>query len=82
MSWFLRFLVALGVDLFDFTIGRFLFVAPFSGEIIGIVIGYALFGPKAFWYLLEALDPTEQLDGFIPTATLIALAARNDERFA
>ncbi|MHA7871007.1 MAG: hypothetical protein ACX939_01520 [Hyphococcus sp.] len=82
MDWFLKFLIALAVDIFDFTIGRILFVVPFSGELIGLMVGYALFGPKAFWYLLEALDPTEQIDGFIPTATLIALAARNDEKYA
>lgn len=81
MDWFARFLVALAVDFFDFTIGRLLFVIPI-GEIIGVMVGYALFGPKAFWYFLEILDPTEQIDGFVPTCTLIALAARNDERFA
>lgn len=62
------------IDLFDFTIGRALFAVPFSGELIGIFFGYLLYGPSAFYYALEALDPTEQIDGFIPTATLIALA--------
>ncbi len=74
--WFIKFVVCLMFDLFDFTIGRFLFAVPFAGEIVGCVVGYLMFGPGAFAYALEALDPTEQIDGFIPTATLIALAAR------
>lgn len=68
------------VDLFDMTAGRLLFATPFAGEIIGVTVGYIMFGSKAFYYALEAIDPTEQLDGFIPTATLIALAARRDEQ--
>lgn len=65
------------IDIFDFTVGRVLFAIPFSGEIIGIFFGYLMYGPRAFWYALEALDPTEQIDGFIPTATLIAITAES-----
>ena len=74
--WYFKFLISVMVDLFDMTAGRLLFATPFAGEIIGVGVGYAMFGSKAFYYALEAIDPTEQLDGFIPTATLIALAAR------
>ena len=68
------------IDLFDFTIGRALFAVPFSGEIIGVAASYLMYGPAALYYALEALDPTEQIDGFIPTATLIALAHRKAEQ--
>ncbi|MGC1494732.1 MAG: hypothetical protein WA790_02915 [Sulfitobacter sp.] len=78
--WPLKLIICIFVDLFDFTIGRLLFAIPFSGEIIGIAVAYALFGKIAFLYAAEMLDPTEQLDGFIPTATLIALAARSHEQ--
>jgi hypothetical protein len=78
ISWWIKFAIAVMVDLVDFTIGRFLFVIPFGGEIVGTAIGVALFGWKGLFYLLEAIDPTEQIDGFIPTCTLIALAARRD----
>lgn len=80
--WWLKFVVCVFVDLFDMTLGRLLFAVPFAGEAIGVGVGYALFGPVAFTYALEILDPTEQLDGFIPTASIIALMARNQEREA
>ena len=78
MSWWPKFFIALFIDFLDMTVGRLLFVIPFSGEIIGVAVGYAMFGKKAFFYALEAIDPTEQIDGFIPTPTLIALAAKAD----
>jgi hypothetical protein len=77
--WTVKFIVCILIDLFDFTLGRVLFLFPFSGEILGAVVGFLMFGPMGLLYLLEALDPTEQIDGFIPTATLIALAARRKQ---
>lgn len=78
--WYLKFLISVMIDLFDMTAGRLLFATPFAGEIIGVTVGYVMFGPRAFYYALEMLDPTEQLDGFIPMATLIALAARRADK--
>lgn len=78
--WWLKFAVCVLVDLFDMTVGRLLFAVPFAGEAIGVGVAYALFGPIAFGYALEILDPTEQLDGFIPTASIIALMARKHEQ--
>ncbi len=76
----MKLFVAILIDLFDFTVGRALFAAPFAGEIIGCTVGYLLYGPKALMYAMEALDPTEQIDGFIPTATLIGLAHRREQQ--
>lgn len=78
--WWIKFFFCVLYDLFDFTLGRFLFAAPLAGEMVGCVIGYFMFGPAALLYFWEAIDFTEQLDGFIPTATLIALAARRAEK--
>jgi hypothetical protein len=78
LSWWIKFAIAVAVDLFDMTVGRFLFVVPYSGEIIGTAVAVALFGWKGLFYLAEVIDPSEQIDGFIPTCTLIALAARRD----
>ncbi len=75
--WKIKFFVCIIYDLFDFTGGRLLFGIPFCGEIVGCVLAAAMFGSKGIWYALEALDPTEQIDGFIPTATIIALASKN-----
>jgi hypothetical protein len=77
--WWLKFIVCILVDIFDFTVGRVLFLMPFSGEMIGCFIGYLMFGSSGLLYALEALDPTEQIDGFIPTATLIALSNKSNK---
>lgn len=71
--WPAKLAVCILYDLFDCTVGRLMFATPFLGEILGVALGCALFGPSGLFYALEALDPSEQLDGFIPTATLIAL---------
>ena len=71
----MKLAIAILIDILDFTIGRLLFATPFAGEIIGLILGYIMFGPRAFWYAVEAIDVTEQVDGFIPTMTLIALAS-------
>lgn len=76
--WWYKFAICVLYDLFDFTFGRLLFPIPLSGEIVGCLIGVAMFGYKGLWYGLEAIDPTEQLDGFIPTATIIALLNKDE----
>jgi hypothetical protein len=78
MWW--KLLIAIAVDGFDFTIGRFLIPFPYAGELIGTTVAVMLFGWKGLFYLLEAIDPTEQIDAFVPTCTIIALAAMREER--
>jgi hypothetical protein len=78
MWW--KLLIALAVDGFDFAFGRFLFPFPYAGELIGTTVAVLLFGWKGLFYLLEVIDPTEQIDAFVPTCTLIALAAMREER--
>jgi hypothetical protein len=78
MWW--KLLVAIAVDGFDFLVGRFLFPVPYAGELIGTVVAVYLFGWKGLFYLLEAIDPTEQVDAFVPTCTIIALAVMREER--
>jgi hypothetical protein len=60
-------------DLLDMTVGRMLFATPFAGEVIGAILACSLFGKAGWYYALEAIDPTEQIDGFVPTATIIAM---------
>ena len=78
MWW--KLLIAIAVDGFDFTIGRVLFPFPYAGELVGTTVSVILFGWKGLFYLLEAIDPTEQFDAFVPTCTIIALAAMREER--
>jgi len=71
-GYFLRLAFSIVYDLFDFTLGRI----PLFGTVtdgVGTVALMALWGPAGAVNLLELLDFTEQIDGFIPTATLVAL---------
>ena len=73
LAWHYKLIICILYDIFDCTVGRALFALPFSGEIVGCILANLLFGSNGFLYGLEAIDPTEQIDGFIPTATFIAL---------
>ena len=75
-AWWLKLFVAMAYDALDFTFGRLLFVMPFASEVVGTILCCAMFGWNGLWYLLECLDPTEEIDAYIPTATLIALRCR------
>jgi len=77
--WTVKLIVCVMYDLFDFTLGRALFLFPFAGEIVGCVLCAAMFGKAGMFYGLEAIDFTEQIDGFIPTATIIALMNKPTE---
>lgn len=76
LNWWAKAGICAAWDLADFTVGRTLFAVPFASEVIGTAIAASLFGKAGLFYAWEALDITEQLDGFAPTATLIALANR------
>lgn len=76
--WGLKLTVCLIYDFVDFTIGRVLFMTPFAGEIVGCVLCAAMFGWQGVAYALEGIDMTEQLDGFLPLATIIAIANKPD----
>lgn len=71
-GYWLRMAVAVAIDLLDFTYGRIPILGT-VGEGVGALINLALWGPVGLVYLGELADFTEQIDGFIPTATLIGL---------
>lgn len=71
-GYFLRLALSIVIDLFDFTLGRI----PIFGSVtegVGTVVLIALWGPAGLVNLLELFDFTDQVDAFIPTATLVAL---------
>jgi hypothetical protein len=68
-----KLVIAVILDIVDFTLGRIpgfeLFVDVALGVAAVAMWGWA--GLFAFW---EIADPTGQVDGFVPTMTLIALS--------
>src|SRR5689334_19858027 len=71
-GFYVRLAISIVIDVLNFTVGR----VPFVGEAEdGVSAGvlFLLWGPVGLFSLWELGDPTEQIDGFIPTATLIAL---------
>lgn len=65
--------IAVLLDVLDFTLGRILG----AGTVIDIIfagIAFVLWGPIGLLALWEAVDVTDQIDGFVPTMTLIALS--------
>lgn len=71
-GYFLRLAFSILIDVFDFTLGRI----PVFGTVtegVGTIVLFTLWGPAGLVNALELVDWTEQADGFIPTATLIAL---------
>lgn len=66
------------LDFLDFFIGRLLgFGIVF--DLGCALMCAALWGKRGWWCLVEVLDVTEQIDGFVPSCTLIALRSWNDE---
>lgn len=74
---FLKLGICVYMDFLDFFIGRFLgFGLLFD---VGCAcICAALWGKRGWWALWEIVDITEQVDGFLPTCTMIALRSWND----
>ncbi|MBL8536789.1 MAG: hypothetical protein JNM59_05240 [Hyphomonadaceae bacterium] len=71
-GYFARLAFSIVIDLFDFTLGR----VPIFGTVnegVGTIVLLAMWGPIGLLHLGELVDVTDQVDGFIPTATLIAL---------
>ena len=68
-----KLVIAVVLDILDFTIGRI----PGFEMIVDAVLGVAavlLFGWAGLFAFWELADPTGQIDGFAPTLTLIALS--------
>ncbi len=71
-GFLVRLALSVAIDLIDFTIGRIPIFGS-VGEGIGSLILVGLWGPVGLVYLGELTDVTDQVDGFLPLATLIGL---------
>ena len=68
-----KLIIAIVIDIIDFTVGRILGTGMVLDLVIAI-IAVVLWGPAGLVALWELADPSEQIDGFVPTMTLIALS--------
>jgi hypothetical protein len=71
-GYFIRLAVSVALDIADGVFGRIPIFGS-VGEGMGTALMFVLWGPAGLTYAWELVDVTEQIDGFIPTATLIAL---------
>ena len=79
-NW-MKLAIAILLDILDFTVGRIPGYELFFDAVLGIfaVLLWGWPGIIAFW---ELADPTGQIDGFVPTMTLIALSQMGKKRSA
>ncbi|MET0183786.1 MAG: hypothetical protein ABW199_12975 [Caulobacterales bacterium] len=71
-GFYIRLAISIAIDLLDFSFGR----VPVFGSVtegVGSLVLVALWGPAGLLYLGELVDVTDQIDSFLPSATLIAL---------
>lgn len=71
-GYFLRLAFSIVIDIFDFTLGRIPMLGT-ATDGVGTAVMYAMWGPIGLLNILEVIDITDQIDGFIPTSTLVAL---------
>ena len=72
MKKFTKFAISAIYDLLDFTIGRI----PIFGtvfDVFGGVLALKLWGAVGVIQFFEVLDPTDQIDAFIPMLTIAGL---------
>lgn len=68
-----KLVFAVVLDLLDFTIGRIIgFGTGFDFVLAGV--GFMMFGWTGLIQLWEVADPSDQIDGFVPTLTFVAIA--------
>lgn len=70
-----KFGICILFDLIDMTVGRLMIGVSLFSEGFTALVMFALWGPLGLLAIFEAVDITEQLDGFVPTNTLIAWVA-------
>lgn len=76
VKWF-KLAVCIFLDILDCFIGRILGFG-FLFDVGCALICAALWGNRGWYALWEVVDVTEQIDGFCPTCTIIAIRAWND----
>jgi hypothetical protein len=73
-NW-LKLGLCIAMDVFDFSVGRAMLGIGTIGDVFSGLFAGFLWGRIGFLAILEVLDPTEQIDGFIPSNTALGIAA-------
>ncbi len=68
--------ICLAADLFNMTLGRVLLGLDTAFDAVNALVMYLLWGPIGLFAIWEVADVTEQIDGMVPTNTIIAVVAR------
>lgn len=68
----IKLIIAVALDVLDFTIGRIPGFELFFDAAMGVA-AIALFGWSGLFAFWELGDPTGNVDAFVPTLTIIAL---------
>ena len=68
-----KLVIAVILDIFDFTFGRIPGFELFVDVALGVA-AVAMWGWPGLFAFWELADPTGQIDGFVPTLTMIALS--------
>jgi hypothetical protein len=74
-----KLVIAIILDILDFTVGRIPGFEIFVDGALGVA-AIALFGWAGAFAFWELADPTGQIDGFVPTLTLIALSQMRNKK--
>ncbi len=76
---YVKLIAAIILDIADFTVGRILGFGT-AMDMILVLIGFSMFGWKGLFQLWEVADLSDQVDGFVPTLTLIALTELREKK--
>lgn len=71
----MKFTFCVAFDLFDMTFGRALVGVSIFTDLANALVMFLLWGPLGLLASWEAVEITEQIDGFIPTNTIVGWIA-------
>ncbi len=74
-----KLIAAIILDIADFTVGRILGFGT-AMDMVLVLFSFARFGWKGLIQIWEVVELSDQIDGFVPTLTLLALMELRDEK--
>ena len=67
-----KLFISVTFDFWDFTFGRIPVLGTIN-DIVGMFVGMALWGFPGLLQGWEIIDITDQVDGFVPTLTIVGI---------